>query len=1059
MHGTPVRGHLVVALTAGLLALNVTVFTAPPGRSASRPPRGFEACQPLTLAPAPAVAHSSVPQPVRIGRVTLSQIPQQSGSPVPITIGAAGTRILAWNNLGMHCMDSSYAEFSILPPYNTLEAQLIVGGKLVTSGSGYTLTYEAVADPSGSINTSSVNKGNWFTYAPGLYGKAIGSADQGLNSWNMPGPLNLPQAMLFEAFNLPAPGASTPVNWFRAEGIPITPWDDAGNKNYYPLMRIVARNTSNVVIAQSDVVLPVSDEMDCRSCHGANTQVAARPSGGWIVDANKDREFRLNVLKLHDDRERVLHAALYTEALAAKGMPFGLYDSALSGKPVLCASCHASEALGAPSFTSTQGNGAVPPLTMSVHGKHATVVDPKTNLALDSTANRSACYSCHPGSTTLCLRGAMGAAVAPDGSMAMQCQNCHGGMAQVAAPSRTGWFNEPTCQSCHTGTATKNNGQIRYTSVFDSPGHERVAVNATFATSANTPAAGLSLYRFSVGHGGLQCSACHGSTHAEFPSSHDNDNLRNIQLQGHEGVMTECNSCHTTMPVTDNGGPHGMHPVGQAWVKDHHDAVSRVGLASCRACHGANDRGTELSRAQADRTFSVANTPQRFYRGATIGCYSCHRGASSESLNTTAPPMTGDVSAQTVMGVPVSLALPGGTTAGVTMRILKQPRNGTVGLQNGVARYFPFAGFTGTDTFTFAGYDGSKNSVTPAGVMPAIGTVTVGAGTLTITAQPQSQTAFLNGSAGFSVTATGQQPLQYQWFRGTAAIAGAAAPTLTIAPVKATDAGTYTVVVSNAAGSVTSAVATLTVKTPPPVVTTLSPTTGLAGTTVSITGSSLTWTTGVTFNGVGGTFTVQSDTRVSAVVPANATTGSVVLTSPGGSVNAGTFTVTVPLPVPTLTSLSPVAGGPGTAVTLIGTNFTGATKVQFGSTSTSFAVISATQIVAGVPKGATTGPVSVTTPSGTARSATSFTAGTLALSPTFTGVSPTSGKVGTVVTLTGTNLGAVTAVKYAATIPTTFRVIDAGTIEAVVPAGAVTGRFQVITTGGAESSPRFTVVP
>ena len=52
---------------------------------------------------------------------------------------AADSQILGWNNLGMHCMDSDYSVFSILPPYNTIEAQLIVGGKLVKAGTGYSV--------------------------------------------------------------------------------------------------------------------------------------------------------------------------------------------------------------------------------------------------------------------------------------------------------------------------------------------------------------------------------------------------------------------------------------------------------------------------------------------------------------------------------------------------------------------------------------------------------------------------------------------------------------------------------------------------------------------------------------------------------------------------------------------------------------------------------------------------------------------------------------------------------------------------------------------------------
>ena len=51
-----------------------------------------------------------------------------------LTTTAATSTLLGWNNLGMHCMDSDYSVFSILPPYNTIEAQLIVGGKLVTNG-------------------------------------------------------------------------------------------------------------------------------------------------------------------------------------------------------------------------------------------------------------------------------------------------------------------------------------------------------------------------------------------------------------------------------------------------------------------------------------------------------------------------------------------------------------------------------------------------------------------------------------------------------------------------------------------------------------------------------------------------------------------------------------------------------------------------------------------------------------------------------------------------------------------------------------------------------------
>ncbi len=228
---------------------------------------------------------------------------------LPVTLLAAGSQLLGWNNLGMHCMDSDYSVFSILPPYNTIEAQLIVGGKLVTNGSGYTVTYQAVVDASGSLNSTAMGKGNYYSYATALYGAVLGP-EGGLAGWNMPGTNNTPQGMLFEATNHPAAGVATPVNWWRAEGIPISPYDDARNKNPYPMMRLIAKSGSTP-IATNDIVLPVSDEMDCRACHASGTMAAAQPAAGWVWSGISERDFRLNILRLHDEHQFLQHGALY----------------------------------------------------------------------------------------------------------------------------------------------------------------------------------------------------------------------------------------------------------------------------------------------------------------------------------------------------------------------------------------------------------------------------------------------------------------------------------------------------------------------------------------------------------------------------------------------------------------------------------------------------------------------------------------------------------------------------------------------------------------------------
>jgi hypothetical protein len=86
----------------------------------------------------------------------------------------------------------------------------------------------------------------------------------------------------------------------------------------------------------------------------------------------------------------------------------------------------------------------------------------------------------------------------------------------------------------------------------------------------------------------------------------------------------------------------------------------------------------------------------------------------------------------------------------------------------------------------------------------------------TITTQPQSQSVKSGQRAEFTVAATGTAPLEYQWRKDTTVIVGATNATFSIAAVTADDAGAYTVVVRNAAGSRTSEPATLTVLPPPP---------------------------------------------------------------------------------------------------------------------------------------------------------------------------------------------------------------------------------------------------
>ncbi|MED4328635.1 immunoglobulin domain-containing protein, partial [Schinkia azotoformans] len=90
----------------------------------------------------------------------------------------------------------------------------------------------------------------------------------------------------------------------------------------------------------------------------------------------------------------------------------------------------------------------------------------------------------------------------------------------------------------------------------------------------------------------------------------------------------------------------------------------------------------------------------------------------------------------------------------------------------------------------------------------------------TITTEPSDQTVTAGGTATFTVIATGDAPLSYQWKKDGTDIAGATSASLTINNAQESDEGSYTVVVSNGAGNVTSTAATLTV-TPAPVAPTI----------------------------------------------------------------------------------------------------------------------------------------------------------------------------------------------------------------------------------------------
>ncbi|WP_027183832.1 hypothetical protein [Desulfovibrio inopinatus] len=364
--------------------------------------------------------------------------------------------LLAWNDLGMHCYNHDFQDLAVLPPYNTLWAQLIkVGNPPQIITSGVTLHY-AFPD-----NTTSVTKSNFWDYALQLFGVSL-PADIGLTGKGLSGTFDLQN------------------DHFVAEGIPLTEFSDSAPNTRAPYqLAVVTANdsVSGKELATITVVAPVSTEMRCDSCHADNGQ----------EDIATGR-VETNILTLHDKENSDEYPAGHTTPL-------------MNRRPVLCAECHSSNALGKP------GVAGLPSLSRAMHDKHAGKV-PNT---------LAGCYSCHPGPQTQCLRDVM------TQESGFDCIRCHGGMDSVASNSSP-WNVEPRCDSsnCHGSNYTQNNA----------------------------------LYRYSTGHGAIYCAGCHDSPHAIALSREPNDAIKFIAWQGHSGTLEECMTCHASAP--SGNGPHGM---------------------------------------------------------------------------------------------------------------------------------------------------------------------------------------------------------------------------------------------------------------------------------------------------------------------------------------------------------------------------------------------------------------------------------------------------------------------------------------------------------------------
>ncbi len=218
--------------------------------------------------------------------------------------------VLAWNDLGMHCLNPTYDQLVVLPPYNTLWAQVIKRGdppSVVTEG--ISVEYRLID------NTTSYPKaqyGQFWQYGVQLFGTIFGITE-------------LPLDIGLKGKGLA--GAMDPAgDHFVAEGVPVVPiYDDNGSWDPYQVAEITVKDARDVQIAKTRTTVPTSEEMKCSRCHGTAAF--------------------LDILAEHDAENAT---------------------NLTGSQPVLCQSCHGDPALGLMS----PGTAGVF-LSKAIHGSHA----------------------------------------------------------------------------------------------------------------------------------------------------------------------------------------------------------------------------------------------------------------------------------------------------------------------------------------------------------------------------------------------------------------------------------------------------------------------------------------------------------------------------------------------------------------------------------------------------------------------------------------------------------------------------------------------------------------
>ncbi len=440
----------------------------------------------LLTIPGSAAAHTGMTtmtqDPVQLAPV-LTRLPVSLNSQLqPVGVAAPASLkpyersyvVLGWNNLGMHCYNPDFSSLMILPPYNTLVAQVVRRGdppQVVTSG--VTVQYEFPENTYSVSRQGRPDKSNFWDYADAIFGVTL-PPDVGLTGKSLAGTMD------------PDPDKARYV----AAGIPLTEFrdQDAVNQKRYPFQKaeITVNDTSKKTLASLTVVAPVSTELSCGNCHSDTMDATTR----YAPDVQPTGKIDTNILTLHD----YLNRENYAVYLA--GRPDLLAMTPLmENQPVMCAKCHGDNALNMPQV------GTIKNLSNAIHGHHNPVNAP------DITPDTAGCYNCHPGPETQCLRDTMSQ------NLSLQCTDCHGDITRVAQ-NPDPWLNEPTCSQagCH-GAGYETSDPLFQNSVGHGGMYCEACHDSTHAIAISREANDAIKFQELQGHTGTltDCTVCHAT--------------------------------------------------------------------------------------------------------------------------------------------------------------------------------------------------------------------------------------------------------------------------------------------------------------------------------------------------------------------------------------------------------------------------------------------------------------------------------------------------------------------------------------------------------------------